>query len=246
VGLVSHKWKQYTGNTANTDRRHVLTANYTYEFPKLAEMTPWNNVFMRQLLNNWALAHMMTFFCGQNFTPGFSVQQASTTTGVDMSRVMLGTGDLGTRLQLAGDPNGVANRDLAHQFAVAALALPAMGTDGTGPRNYVLGRGSFSNDINISKEFRIMESKALELRASLFNAFNQVRRIGINTGVQYKAQGKTMADGFKIINTPEANAAATTGDALRIYNAYRVGVGHVNLTGVEPMRIIEIGLKFRF
>lgn len=86
----------------------------------------------------------------------------------------------------------------------------------------------------------------MELRVSLFNAFNQVRRVGINTSMQYKAQGRTMADGFKIINTPEANAAATTGDSLKVYNAYRVGVGHVNLTGVEPMRIIEIGLKFRF
>lgn len=41
-------------------------------------------------------------------------------------------------------------------------------------------------------------------------------------------------------------AAATSGDALKIYNACRVGAGHINLTGVEPMRIIETGIKFRF
>ncbi|MBI4873497.1 MAG: hypothetical protein HY822_02560 [Acidobacteria bacterium] len=86
----------------------------------------------------------------------------------------------------------------------------------------------------------------MELRASFFNAFNQVRRIGINTGIQYKALGRNFSDGFRILNTPEANATATSGDALRIWNAYRVGVGHVNVTSVEPMRIIEIGLKLRF
>ncbi len=74
----------------------------------------------------------------------------------------------------------------------------------------------------------------------------QVRRVGIASSVQYKALGKNFTDGFKIINTPEANAAATTGDAMKIWNAYRTGVGHVDMTGVEPMRIIEIGMKFRF
>jgi hypothetical protein len=87
---------------------------------------------------------------------------------------------------------------------------------------------------------------ALELRASLFNAFNQVRRVGMSTGVQFKALGKNLNDGLKILNTPEANAAATTGDALKIWNACRVGVGHVDVTTVEPMRVIEFGMKLRF
>jgi hypothetical protein len=246
VGLFQNKWKNYTGYVANTDRRHVATINYTYEFPNLADKLGWNNSFARQLLNSWQIAHMMSFFSGQDYTAGYSVQQANTTTGVDMNRVLLGTGDLAPRLQLAGDPNSGFTMDLAHQFNLSAFSLPGAGTDGTGPRNYVHGRGSFSNDINIAKQFRVHESKVLELRVSLFNAFNQVRRLGINSSIQYKALGKTMADGFKIINTPEANASATTGDALRIYNAYRLGVGHVNITGVEPMRIIEIGMKFRF
>lgn len=245
VGLFYDNWKSYTGYTGSTDRRHVYNANYTYEFPKFAEKLGWNNPFGRQLLNDWQIAHMMSIFSGQNFSPGYSVQQASTTTGIDMSRVLLGTSDLGTRLQLSGDVNATAG-DMAHLFNINALALPGMGSDGTGPRNFVQGLGAFSNDINISKQFRIHETKGLELRVSLFNAFNQVRRVGINSSIQYKALGKTMADGFKIINTPEANAAATSGDALKIYNAYRVGVGHINLTGVEPMRIIEVGLKFRF
>jgi hypothetical protein len=74
-----------------------------------------------------------------------------------------------------------------------------------------------------------------------------VRRSSINTSAQYKANGKTFADGFTLFNTPEALAARNanlTGTAL--YNQYRTGVGHYNLTDVSVMRVIEIGLKYRF
>jgi hypothetical protein len=53
--------------------------------------------------------------------------------------------------------------------------------------------------------------------------------------------------GFTLFNTPEALAARNanlTGTAL--YNQYRTGVGHYNLTDVSVMRVIEIGLKYRF
>jgi hypothetical protein len=135
---------------------------------------------------------------------------------------------------------------MAHQFDPAKVSVPPIGGDGNGPINYVQGRGAFSNDINLSKTIRIRERMAIELRASFFNAFNQVRRVGMATGIQYKAQGKTIADGLKIINTPEAVAAATSGDSMKVWNAYRTGVGHVDVTGVEPMRVIELGMKFRF
>ena len=81
----------------------------------------------------------------------------------------------------------------------------------------------------------------------LWAAFYQVRRTGINTGVQYKANGRTFGDGFALFNTPELLAgrnANLTGTAL--YNPYRTGVGHYNLTDVSVMRVIEIGLKYRF
>ena len=68
----------------------------------------------------------------------------------------------------------------------------------------------------------------------------------INTDIQYKAKGPKLADGFTILNTPEATAARASGSATAIYNAYRSGVGHVNMTNADPMRVIEIGMKFRF
>ena len=149
----------------------------------------------------------------------------------------------------AGDPNAVANRDMAHQFDPAKFTLPSVYPqgDGTGPRNFLSGRGAFSNDLTLSKTIRLTEGKAFELRASAFNAFNQVRRPVLYSSVQYKAKGRTLADGVSVFNTPELLAQRTNStDARTVYNAYRTGVGHVNMTDTDPMRVIEIGLKFRF
>ena len=249
TGLYSFNWKDYTGNKQNQDRRHVLALNYTYEFPKFASKIGWDNAAGRRLLNEWRIAHMMSFFSGWDYSPGFGIQQANTTTGISLSRIFLGTDDLGPRLLPAGDPNAPANRDMAHQFDPAKFTLPSVYPqgDGTGPRNFLGGRGAFSNDLTVTKVIRLTEGKAFELRASAFNAFNQVRRPVIYSSVQFKAKGRTMADGVSVFNTPELNAQRTNStDPKTVYNAYRTGVGHVDITNTDPMRVIEIGLKFRF
>jgi len=91
------------------------------------------------------------------------------------------------------------------------------------------------------------ESHAFELRAAFYNAFNQVRRTGINTSLQYKANGRAYADGLTLFNTPEALATRNANlSGTAPYNQYRTGVGHTNLTDVNVLRVIEIGLKYRF
>ncbi len=62
-------------------------------------------------------------------------------------------------------------------------------------------------------------------------------------------RGPTAASGFTIINTPDVLAAAQaakTSNPVSIYSAYVSGVGSIALNTVQPMRIVEIGLIFRF
>jgi hypothetical protein len=251
AGLYSYNWKNYTGYVSSTDRRQVLSLNYTYELPRFAERMSWKNGFTRAVFNGWSIAHLATFFSGVGISPGMSILQANTNTAVSLNPIFLGTPDLGPRLTLPGD-KGAIGTDIYHWFDPTKVGVPAMypSGDGTGPRNFINAPGGFSNDISIIKNFRIHESKVLELRANLFNAFNQVRRLGVNSTVQYKAQGRNYSDGFALYNTPEQLSArlAATGvtNPLTLYNSYRTGAGALNLTGVEQMRIIELGLKFRF
>ena len=58
-----------------------------------------------------------------------------------------------------------------------------------GSRNYLYSPGTFSNDINLHKTIAIRERKGLELRASFFNPFNQVRRQDLNISHVYKMNG---------------------------------------------------------
>jgi hypothetical protein len=126
--------------------------------------------------------------------------------------------------------------------------------DGTGPRNFLTGRGSFSNDISITKQFPLQGRARLEVRANVYNVFNNPRWLNVNNSVTFKARGATFADGFTVFNTPELNMqraqANGTTDPTALFNAYRSGVGHVNLTDgsgdIQPPRIIEIGLALRF
>ena len=137
-------------------------------------------------------------------------------------------------------------------FVAAALGLPGIypASDGTGPRNFLHGLPSFGNDLSLIKNFTVQGGRGLELRANFYNIFNNVRRITVNNGITYKAKGTTFAEGFDIINTPEASLerskASGVTDPLQLYNQFRTGAGHVTVTTVSPMRIVEIGLALRF
>ena len=157
-------------------------------------------------------------------------------------------GDLDPRLVLNGSV-ALNNKDISHYFDPTKLSVPGKypAADGTGVRNYIERPASFANDMTLTKAIKINEKHAIELRAAFYNAFNQVRRNSLNTSTQFKANGKNFSDGFTLFNTPELQAARNpnlTGTAL--YNQYRTGVGAMNLTDVNVMRVIEIGLKYRF
>jgi len=248
LGLLSHNWKDYTGYRLANDRSHVFTMNYTYDVPKFARVIRFDNAVGREIFDGWRLAHVLTYFSGSPYSPSFSVQQANTTTTVSLGNVFLGTPDLTPRAVISGSPNSPAS---GMTFNPGGLSVPGLypSADGTGSRNFIDGLGSFTNDVSVVKWIKITEKRGIELRATAFNLFNSVRRINTLSSIQFKASGATAANGFTIINLPSqlaANQAAKTSDPLSIFNAYRTGAGYIDLTNVQPMRIMEIGLKFRF
>ena len=251
LGLYNQNWQSYTGYRLANDRSQVLSINYTYDIPKFSRVLHFDNALGRGLFDGWRLAHLITGFSGSPYSPGFSVQEANTTTTVSLGNVFLGTPDLTPRLTVAPGVNSTGAGG-SNYFNPASLAVPAIypAATGTGTRNFINGLGSWANDISVVKTIRITEKHGIELRATAYNAFNNVRRLGTNTSIQYKANGATFAQGFSIINSPAqlaaTQAAKTPNDPVSIFNAYRTGVGYSDLLTVQPMRVIEIGLKFRF
>jgi hypothetical protein len=235
VGPFFANWKDYTGYIANEHRPQVWGATYNYDVPSLRAKMGWNNMFARQLFDGWSLAHMMNFYSGRALTPDYNLQYAGNTQGVaNFNSMFTGSPDVAPRILSNGTNanNGLA--DTAHMFD-----------------NFLWSRGTFSNDINVSKQFPIKERFGLELRASFFNPFNQVRRQDQNNSLQFKMKGRTLADGYYLYNSPEqlvTNLVERLPNSTEAekYNQYRGGVGHENVTSVMDMRRIEIGLKLRF
>jgi len=249
-GHYSLKWKEYTGFVADNDRRHVVAINYNYEVPKLAGKFGMNNAAGRQVFDGWQVSHLMNFYTGRYITPTFGIQEANTTNPVsNLNAIYTGSPNYGPRINPTSNPNN-GTSDLTKMFSIDAFGVPALGI-GTGPRNFLREPGTHSNDINIAKQFYIDDRRHLELRASLFNPFNAIRRTDVNTGATFKANGATAASGFRLFNSSEQQVRnllerRPTSTPQEIYNQYRSGFGHVNLTSVQPNRIIEIGLRFRF
>ena len=136
-------------------------------------------------------------------------------------------------------------------FDINAFALPGIGNPGLGSRNYLWSPGTYSNDVTVRKTFPIHESMGMELRASFFNLFNNVRRQTLNTAVAYKMKGAQLSDGYSIFNSPEqlqANFKTSNpnASAQELYNQYRQGFGSTNITTVLDPRRIEIGMRFKF
>jgi hypothetical protein len=248
AGLYSYNWKQFTGYPSASMRTDNLSINYLYRLPDVASHTlSWHNIVARSALDGWQFAHHLTFFGGFPFSPSFAIQEANTGTSISLPNVLMGTPDLTPRLGITGNLSYPTN---GLYFNPSALSVPSIypAGNGTGPRNYITQPGTFGNDMTMSKIFTVIEGKTLELRVSAYNAFNQVRRTGINSSITYKAQGASFSNGFQVYNTPDqlvSRLAANT-NSLTAFNQYRSGVGYSNLTGTLPMRIVEVGLKFRF
>jgi hypothetical protein len=100
--------------------------------------------------------------------------------------------------------------------------------------------------MSLVKPITIKDRVHVELRVNAFNPFNNVRRINVNSSIQYKALGPNYSSGFTIINTPQQLAANQVAAGKPGFLGYINGEGIPTLTNVQPMRILEIGLRIRF
>jgi len=248
VGIYSYNWKQYAGYVSQYNRQQTLAMNYIYDLPKWAAKLGSNHA-AGAVLEGWQFAHLLAFFSGLPYSPQFSIQQANTGSTINLQQVFMGTPDITPRLAINGSLSPTASR---LYFNPSKLGVPAIfpSANGTGSRNFLTAPGTFANDMSLTKRFRIAEGKSLEFRVNAYNVFNQVRRVSLNTSVQYKANGADDASGFAVYNLPDQLAQRTVAAGITnptaVYNQYRSGVGYANLTTTQAMRIVELGVKLRF
>ena len=139
-----------------------------------------DNGVARQMFDGWTIAHLMNFYYGQpDSVRALACSTRTTRTGVaNINSIFTGSPDVGPRLQPTANPNNGSRSIDNALYDVDAFTLPAIGeTDGfaelPADAGDVLERHQCRRRCSA-----ITEAKSLELRASFFNPFNQVRRHG--------------------------------------------------------------------
>ena len=137
-------------------RRHVLTANYTYDLPFGKGRAIELSGITGALFGGWRLAGIVGVGTGEPFSVGFT----STTAGWPSSRA-----------DIVGD-RSPSNRSIAQWFNPAAFAVPAAFNFGNSGRNILFGPGYFTWDTSLTKNTAITDRLNLEFRAEFFNVLN--------------------------------------------------------------------------
>jgi hypothetical protein len=158
----------------------VFVVNYLYELPKITGQVHFRPAHWA--LDDWQVSGITSFISGAPFTPSLT-----TTNGADIS----GSTEA-ARINVIGDPNlPKGQRTFYRNFNTAAFALPAVGTFGNAGMGILRGPGINNWDMAASKRIPLFsESRWLQFRAELFNAWNHTQFATLNTTAQFNPAGR--------------------------------------------------------
>jgi len=175
------------------DQRHKFTGNWIYDLPigenrRFSPKGAWGGIF-----GGWQWSGDFTVGSGLYFTPRVLGG------GLDISRGV--SGSLRANA-VAGQTIALSNPTTLEWFNTAAFCAPSAtcvnpsGTVfGDAARNIIEGPGQVTLDMALNKTIQFKEFRALDLRISASNIFNNVRFTAINTVVNSQTFGEVTSVG---------------------------------------------------
>ncbi|AMY08817.1 Outer membrane cobalamin receptor protein [Luteitalea pratensis] len=155
-------WRDY--GPAIWDVPHRLVVSYLWDMPFFRTS---DNLLLRGVLGGWQVGGVTTL---QSGTPlNILVPGDPANVGFSIQRPNLVNADV--ELNCQENPNGLT---LINCIDPAAFALPAQFTYGDTPRNYLRGPKYSQTDISLMKNFGTGGRSRIQVRAEVFNLFNQV------------------------------------------------------------------------
>ena len=144
------------------DLTHVLSVNILYEVPfGKGKKVSSGNRLLDYIIGGWQLNAIAFARSGQPYNVTVSGDGAN-------------TGNTGyLRANLVGDPN-LSNPTSAAWFNKSAFAAPAPYTFGNLGRYALRGSAFWNLDASIFREFRFLDTRAVQFRAESFNTLNTV------------------------------------------------------------------------
>jgi hypothetical protein len=157
------------------DRTHIFNLSYNYNLPNLS---PVDNVVARGLLNGWQISGITSLTSGTPVYLKFSGDLNNSALGL----AAFGSDAFATNRFATGaiapvlikDPKLDGKNVGEGVLDFAAIGIPGFGTTGPLiPPFYFRSPRRQNWDISLFKNFKVKESKTLQLRFGFFNIFNQ-------------------------------------------------------------------------
>lgn len=159
------------------DRTHIFNMSYNYNFPDLAR-GGWRNKFTKGLLNGWQMSGITTFESGRPIRLKFGGALSGTPAEVAFFGTNAFTQSSGNAGAIAPvllhNPQTGNTSVNGHYLDISAIAVPGFGQSGPYQSPFYIRSPARNNfDMTFFKNFNFTETKKLQFRFGLFNAFNE-------------------------------------------------------------------------
>jgi hypothetical protein len=191
-GVGVQDWQNVLGELGNSslDVRHTVSGTYLYELPFGKDKTWFTTGTASHILEGFSMSGTFQFATGTWLSPSYTSSVASTACG---------TGGV-MRPNLTGQPVTAGDGTLHQWFNPAAYTAPTNTPGycdffGNAPRNSILGPGTVSNNMSLSKTMQMGDVRSMEIRATINNVFNTVQYAGVGTTVNSQNFGEVTSVG---------------------------------------------------
>jgi trimeric autotransporter adhesin len=185
-------WQDVQGELGNTPAipRQQVSGTYLYELP-FGQDKMWVTTGVgSHILEGFSVSGSFNFATGTFLSPSFQSSVASTACG---------TGGV-LRPNLTGVSPTAGGGSLHQWFNPAAYAAPVNTPGfcnyfGDAPRSSIVGPGTVTNNMALSKTAQLGETRSLEIRATIDNVFNTVQYANVGTTVNSENFGQVTSVG---------------------------------------------------
>jgi hypothetical protein len=207
---------------------HLLRAQFVWQLPNMTSGPP----AIGYILSDWSISGIWSGVSG----PAYAVTAVYQNGGGNVN--LTGSPDFTPRVRISGDTGSGCSSDPLRQFNTAAFQGPVVGSDGLESGNGYL-RGCFISamDIALARNFKVGGNRSIQLRADVFNLFNQAGIIARQTQMNLTSP----SDPVTITNLP-FDAAGNVIPARAKPNGAGFGVA----TDYQPARAIQLQARFSF
>jgi hypothetical protein len=165
------------------DQRHRFSGDFTIELPFGSNKRWFNSGAAAAALGNWTLNGNAALASGTPFTARVLASIADVSKGVN------GT----LRANYNGQPISISDPTAAVFFNTSAFSIPLPGTFGNAGRNTIIGPGTSSMNLGLTKNITFDQTRGLSIQLLASNVFNTVQFASIDTVVNSPTFGQVTA-----------------------------------------------------